>query len=152
MLGSEFEKYFENFLEFKKYFLGVFSIDNLPKALKINFFFVCNTKPSNAPGEHWFCVIKTQRNYIELFDSLGVNEEKELFYKQNLHFRGFLTFNETPFQSNSSQNCGFFCLYFIFQRLHNLDLTFEELIDEFFDPSEIVNERKVVDFCKELLQ
>jgi hypothetical protein len=82
MLGSEFEAYFNNFSELKRYFLGVFSIDTLPKKIKTHYFLICNTSPSNTDGKHWFCVVKTEANYIELFDSLGVNGDKEVFYKK----------------------------------------------------------------------
>jgi hypothetical protein len=153
MLGSEFEKYFDNFVELKKYFLGVFSIDTLPRRIKSNFFCICNTSPSNCEGEHWFCIVKVERNCLELFDSLGVNYEKELFYKKSLYFpEKYLTFNITQFQPNSSLNCGYFCLYFLFQRMHNLDLNFDDVLETFFDISETENDKRVVEFCEEIGQ
>jgi hypothetical protein len=153
MLGSEFENFFENFLELKKFFLGVFSIDTLPKRIKLKYFCICNTSPSQSEGEHWFCLLKIGHNHLELFDSLGVTDQKQQFYRENLRLPDkYLTFNETQFQPNSSQNCGLFCLYFIFQRLHNLDLTFDEVLEEFFDVLPSINDETVMKFCNEVLQ
>jgi hypothetical protein len=153
MFGSEFEKYFEHFLHFRKKFLGVFSIDTLPKRIKTNHFCICNTSPSNTHGEHWFCILKINPNCVELFDSLGVDNKKEEFYRHKLPFKeNFLTFNVTQFQSNESQNCGFFCVYFLFQRFHNLDLDFDEILEECFGRNYDLNDEKVVEFSKELLE
>jgi hypothetical protein len=154
MLGSEFENYFNFFVDFKKYFLGVFSIDTLPKRIKQNYFCICNTSPSNTEGQHWFCILKIHRNHLELFDSLGVNDEKEKFYKQNLTLvkDKFLTFNVSQFQPSTSQNCGFFCIYFLFERFHNLDLEFDEILEESFDSSCNINDEKVTKFCSDLLK
>jgi hypothetical protein len=152
MLGSEFEKYFEHFTELKKKFLGIFSIDTLPKRITKNHFCICNTSPSNADGEHWFCVLKISTNHLELFDSLGIAKDKEDFYKKSLPFKEkFLTFNVTQFQSNESQNCGMFCIYFLFQRFHNLDLEFDETLAECFDSDVNLNDENVIKFCKDLL-
>jgi hypothetical protein len=152
MLGSEFNQYFTHFTELKKFFLGVFSIDTVPKQIKKNHFCICNTSPSNTEGEHWFCILKIKRNQLELFDSLGVNVQKEEFYKKNLRcYKNFLTFNVTQFQPNDSQNCGLFCLFFLFERFHNLDLDFDELLEEVFNTSLLKNDQKVEEFCAELL-
>jgi hypothetical protein len=35
--------------------------------------------------------------------------------------------------------------------MHNLDLSFNEILDEIFDVEETINDQRVLNFCKELL-
>ena len=66
-------------------------------------------------------------------------------------FRGIkeIEFNETQFQSDFSDTCGLFTIYFIIERMFNLDLSFEELLFEIFDTENLdENEMKVKEFCK----
>jgi hypothetical protein len=69
-------------------------------------------------------------------------------------FRGIKTleFNETAFQSDNSDSCGLFVLYFIFERLHNFDLTFKTLLEEIFEESISINEERVAKFCESILE
>jgi hypothetical protein len=148
MQASEFSDYFEDFIGLKQHFKGILSLDQIPTRLSYKNFFICNTAKSTEIGEHWFVIFKSQRNCLELFDSLGVTEEKENAIVQNIRINTkFLTFNQTQFQSNDSISCGKFCIYFLIHRFHNLDLDFEEFLDEFFGPDTEVNENKVNKFC-----
>ena len=55
------------------------------------------------------------------------------------------------FQSVNSNSCGFFTLYFIIQRMHNLDLSLKELLEEIFDDKDYkINEKIVLDFCSNI--
>jgi hypothetical protein len=61
-----------------------------------------------------------------------------------------LEFNETPFQKEDSDTCGLFTIYFVFERLHNFDLSFDEILEDIFDISCEVNENTVKNFCDKI--
>jgi hypothetical protein len=117
MQGSEFQHYFEKFPELQKHFIGVFSIDTLPKTLKQRTFCICNTDTKNGIGKHWLCFVKTDKSSVECFDSLGISSEKKKLLSNFCHFNAkYVTFNETQFQRNDSSTCGLFCVYFLLER------------------------------------
>ena len=155
MHAVEFNQYFENFPFLKNQFVGIFAIDTLPKTLKIKKFCICNTDLSSGEGKHWFVLLRSTKKTIECFDSLGVNNDKKENLKRFCHFRGIkeIHFNETQFQDNLSESCGKFTLYFIIERMHNLDLTFDEILEELFDPEDTKeNETRVINFTDNLLK
>ena len=94
-----------------------------------------------------------KREAIEVFDSLGVNEEKLNNIKQYFKFRGIKTleYNESKFQSETSESCGLFVIYFLIERLYNLDLTFDDILEDIFDINSALNEDKVIRFCENIL-
>ena len=96
-----------------------------------------------------FCFVRTSKETIECFDSLGVNDEKKQTLKSSCKFKGIkeMIFNETQFQSDVSDTCGLFSIYFIVERMFNLDLSFEEILSDIFDPeNHLENENKVKEF------
>jgi hypothetical protein len=117
MQGVEFQQYFEKFPELNKSFRGIFSIDTLPKYLKYRTFCICNTDTHNGNRKHWICFIKSDKNTIECFDSLGISSDKKDLLKRYCKFTGkHLTFNLNQFQKLDSITCGLFCVYFIIER------------------------------------
>ena len=59
-----------------------------------------------------------------------------------------LIYNEGSFQDANSDTCGKFVLYFAIERMHNLDLTFEEFLEDLFEINNLKNEEKVKKFCE----
>jgi hypothetical protein len=153
MQGFQFNKFFENFPYIRKHFTGVFSIDTLPKSIKYRHFCICNTDISTGEGQHWFTLIRTSKNEVECFDSLGINTDKKELLITNCKFRNIkeVKFNETIFQNSETDTCGLFVIYFIIERMHNLDLTFEEILEDIFEDDTIKNEEIVSQFCDNLL-
>lgn len=98
---------------------------------------------ASEPGQHWFVLLKVEQGQFELFDSLGGDSK---FLLQTLPYSGECTFNATPVQLAESTSCGEFCLYYIIQRLHNLDLDFDNFINDFFCAIPEVNELRVSAF------
>jgi hypothetical protein len=154
MQGFEFQKYFDCLPYIKKHFCGVFSINTLPKQIKYRQFCICNTDTSEGSGQHWFCFVRNSKSEIECFDSLGINEEKKQLLRKYCVFRGIkeINFNQTTFQNSETDTCGLFTIYFIVERMFNLDLTFEEVLEEIFDENTLINEEKVSKFCNNILQ
>ena len=64
--------------------------------------------------------MRNSKNSVEVFDSLGVDQEKENTLKLYCKFKvNHLIVNETAFQSTTTNTCGEFCLYFIINRYEN---------------------------------
>ena len=59
-----------------------------------------------------------------------------------------IVFNESAFQDSESDTCGKFALYFAIERMHNLDLSFEEILHDLFEINISHNEEKVKKFCE----
>jgi len=149
MLTTELYDIFKK-SSFSKYFDGVYPSDLIPKTLKVNHFIVCNIDDSSQVGSHWYVVYRHNLCTIEIFDSLGVTEQKKIFLTQKFNFAPVtkLKCNITALQSKESLNCGLFCLYFIHNRLYNKDLGYSELLQEIFlSPSN--NEVLVTNFYKD---
>lgn len=147
MLSLEFEKFFDK--NFFKNYLGVYSADNFPKNLKNSDFFIVNRDPSNLNGSHWMLVFFVEGK-IEFFDSLGSDEKT---VKNFLKFNNKLEciFNETPVQSINSISCGYFCVYFAYKRIFNLDLSFAYCLNRYFSLDKIKNEKIALEFAESLL-
>ena len=91
---------------------------------------------------------------MEYFDSLGVSEHKLNKLKSYCKFKTItkVDYNETAFQKENSETCGLFVLYYIFKRMFNLDLTFEEILEDIFETDNNLNENAVNTFCKNILK
>lgn len=151
MLSFEFSEKLEKFPHVKKLYDGTYSSDTIPKLIKKDHFVICNTDSSTGPGQHWYCVLKSERNVLECFDSLGIDGAKKIFLKQNFNLNGIeeIEFNITPLQPDDSISCGQFVLFFIIQRLHNKDLNFTDFLNDTFTISKIDNENLVLKFFED---
>jgi Ulp1 family protease len=102
---------------------------------------------------HWYCLYRDSPTTIECFDSLGIDTEKKLFL-QNFYQRSRvkqIDFNTAPVQECNTSTCGLFCIYFIFNRLLNLDLPFDVLLNEIFNEKLDQNEIKVKKFMTDFV-
>ena len=97
-------------------------------------------------------IFKNSENSIGVFDSLGIDSQKEKIIETYFKFRGIksIQFNESAFQNLQSNTCGLFVIYFIWQRMFNLDLSFDDILEDIFDPQTDFNELKVKQFCEKL--
>jgi len=152
MNGEEIENIIKFIPSIKDVFKGVFSINTLPKKLAIPSFLICNFDLDSQPGSHWFCLLKTAKNQLECFDSLGITKAKEELLQKycKIQYISAINFNETPVQNINTSTCGKFAIFFAVQRLHNLDLTFSETLNEIFYQNDALNERKVSKFIKNI--
>lgn len=150
MLSTEFEKFFEGNLT--PFFDGVFAFDKIPRTMNVGHFVICNTDDSSNEGKHWFALYRSDKETFECFDSLGCDLAKQNLLQNTLNFCGMkkLKFNLSQVQSSTTETCGHFCIYFIYQRLYNKDLRFKELMNEIFDTDVFVNEEKVNEFVSSL--
>lgn len=150
MLATELINIIQNNF-FKKFFNGIFSADNLPTKLKNNHFIIVNTDVHSGPGKHWYAVVRRD-DTIECFDSIGVTEEQKQFLSSHFNFKGIshLTFNTSQLQPLSSTLCGQYALYFLFERYHNFDWDFDDLLNEMFSENLDKNAQVVSKFMNNL--
>lgn len=147
MLSSEILNFIAQYPHIQSWFLGIYNTDTLPRKIPINYFLIVNKSLSTENGSHWYCLFRVSRTELECFDSLGVDDERESLLK-SVGFFGIRTidYNKNKVQAEDSSTCGQFCLYFIFERLHNLDFSFAELLNDIFVRETEANEERVTQF------
>jgi hypothetical protein len=147
MLSSEIVAFISQYPHLQKWFLGIFNSDTLPRKIPPNFFLIVNKDLSTERGSHWYCLFRVSKAELECFDSLGVDENRLTLLK-SVNFLGVrhIDFNKNQVQSDQSVSCGEFCLYFIFERLHNLDFGFSELLNDILVHDTEENEKRVTEF------
>lgn len=139
-------------LIFKNYFAGIFAFDTIPTRLEDRHFIIVNTDISQGPGKHWFAIVRL-KNTIEYFDSLGLDNNKKKFICSHFNVKGIsaVALNLTQLQPPTSSLCGQYVLFYLFERYHNLDLDFDELLNQIFSPNVIENDKRVKDFVTNFL-
>ena len=98
----------------KRYFKGVFAIDELPRLLPMSGY-VINYDEHNKEGSHWVAVFANAKT-VEYFDPNGQQPlDKRLsdFIGPNYLFSPF------ALQQILGNACGFYCTYFILKRSRN---------------------------------
>jgi len=149
MQTEDFLPLFKKVPHLEQHFLGVFAIDQIPTKLKAKCFFVCNTDPSYSSGKHWIAFVYLEKNFCEIFDSLGVKKDQLEPYFNFQHKLTFIT-NTTPFQSSNSKLCGQFVTTFIVERMLNQTMEFDEILENIFSSDLSLNDKIVSDFCQNL--
>ena len=102
----------------RQFFDGVYSLDNLQDIVHRPKLIVCNTDPSNKPGEHWVLFYFTDNDNVEFFDSLG---KHPAYYGTD--FINFMTafsrkciFNGKRIQHIDTSLCGHYCVLYAINR------------------------------------
>ena len=122
-----------------KYFDGVYSSDTLKEIKEKPNLIICNTDPSNKPGEHWVLFFFSE-NSVDFFDSLG----RDIKYYGSVFLNFIANFANNYKQCNKrtqpieSDLCGQYCLYYAFAKCYGFSM--EEIIDN------IPNYKYVVEF------
>lgn len=151
LFSSDFSMYLNRVPVIARHFHSVRAIDELPRTLPVRHFVIVNLSPRHHSGSHWLVILRSQKDTIEIFNSLGFQNLAQIRPYLNFNFRTHLTYNNTAFQLSSSSSCGLYCIYYVVFRLLNLDMDFEEVLDEIFCSNKVENENKVAKFCQHLL-
>lgn len=127
MFSSEIFDIFEPIEATRKNFVGCFGADKFPQHIKVNQFAILNTDISTNEGKHWYAIFRSSQSDLEVFDSLGITDEKKQFLQKEIKIKGIsrMKINITQFQKNDSDTCGKFAIYFLINRLCNLDHSFK---------------------------
>lgn len=85
--------------------------------------YIVNTDPAYLPGSHWIAIYSDGEN-CELFDSLGNNPNRygEYFSRFMNQYKKF-TYSTAKLQSDDSNKCGIFCIYYSYYRSRGFDLS-----------------------------
>ena len=150
MKGFEFVNYFQKVPLVKQMFMNVFSIDQIPKVIPLRHFLICNLSESHKPGTHWIVFVKSDKETIEIFNSLGFNDLDSISSYFNFNNKLNIEYNQVQFQSDKTSSCGKFCIYFAVQRILNFDMSYEHLQELIFDTNTEINESTVAMFCNNL--
>ena len=129
----------------KFFFDGVFSKDTLIDIQKKPQLIICNTDPSDQPGEHWVLFFFDEKG-VDFYDSLG----KDIRYYGNefvdfvQKFSKQVTQCMERTQPENSPLCGEYCLYYAYKKA--LDYSMNEIVNSMTSSSVVVDfvERK---FC-----
>ena len=123
MRGSKIEEFFYSDKTLRRHFKGIYAKDLLfSLKLKNKTFVLVNTDNALGTGLHWYLIFRLENSY-EMFDSLGLTEQK---VKERLGDVDRCYFNESAVQSDTSSSCGSFCKYFAKARVSNFDERFHE--------------------------
>ena len=111
MNSKQIERILKNIKVTRKYFLGVFASNNIPKHKSYPYCFIANTGKLGTSGEHWVACFVENSKKIEYFDSLGEKPNKDL--RDFLDKLKQVQINKIPLQSSFSDACGHYCIYFL---------------------------------------
>lgn len=95
----------------RKRFLGCFPSDKIPTTSRFPMSLIINEDPSTGKGTHWVAMYIKNKDTICYFDSYG----KKPITLINNYLKNFKNIenNKVRFQSLLSQNCGYYCIYFV---------------------------------------
>ena len=133
----------------RQYVGGVSSYDHL-QYINVDdnpVYFIVNTGDSNGSGKHWTFMFFDE--YSEFFDSLGKRPEtyNDTFENMLIVHRPKYLYTCKRLQSNDSNVCGMYCIYFTYQKC--LGKSFDEIIRSFTNNCKD-NDLKVYLFVQDL--
>lgn len=144
MQSPEFSIFIDKFPCLKQHFAGVFPINQIPRTLLHRSFLIFNKDPHYLKGSHWIALVRLDGTNYQIFDSLGCDFD---YLEKYLKFKNAkYTYNTQAFQSENTNTCGLYCLYWLVHRMMSISLSFNELLSEIFEINSSENEKKVLSF------
>lgn len=126
--------------------------DNLPADLHLTkqTFWVVNTDKCAQKGWHWVVFHFPSAGPKEFYDSLGKRPEhyQERFRNILLSNGPCYLLNTSQIQSETSNVCGHYCIYFIFERVRGRSM--KRILSDFNVLDLTANDRLVYDFVKHI--
>lgn len=148
-MNSDEIRHILNIIIPSKFDTGVYASDQLENLRSDNIAIIFNSDESYKPGTHWLGLFKNEREKtIEFFDSYGMNINFYSSYLEKFMLKNYKIsrVNKFQLQSNFSEVCGQYCLYFLFNRVNNI--TYDEIISK-FDNNLINNDLIVESFVND---
>lgn len=125
--SKDIERCLRSRCETRAHFIGVFSLDKLPK-FKIDKrpgLIVCNTAYHRSRGEHWVAIYLDNGGGVTFFDSYALPPGSS-YLLDFIHlnsFNGGWHMNTVPLQSLYSAVCGHYATLFLFFSMLGLSLS-----------------------------
>lgn len=116
-----------------------------------SFAIIVNNQPSTKDGMHWVCMYKSKNSkVVEFFDSFGLGVK---YYPKTIStfckkHGSFVKQNRIQFQSNLSDTCGNFCVWFLLTR--NKFKAFSTAINKLSTSDTVGNDKRVLSFTRKM--
>lgn len=107
----------------KPYYLGTFSVNNLPRP-EYPSCFIFNNQKSIQPGQHWIAIYFSKNKIAEFFDSFGNSPKFYGIEKYLLKNSKSYKWNTKILQSKFSPYCGLYCALYLIIKCKNKSLNF----------------------------
>ena len=120
------------------YFDGVFPIDQLKEIKTKPELIICNTDPSNKPGQHWVLFF-FYSDTVDFFDSLGRRMEYygDQFVNFAKKFSSKFQISLVKTQPKNTSLCGHYCLYFAYKRCNGENM--DDIIKSMVSPEHVLH-------------
>ena len=120
------------------YFDGVFSIDTLKLIKNKPELIICNTDPSDKPGEHWLLFFFYD-NMVDFFDSLGKDIDSYGVEIVNFVKRFAEKYQQSKIrtQPENTDLCGYYCLFYALKRCKGKSMS--DIIESMKTCTHVVN-------------
>lgn len=132
----------------KKYFLGVYARNELPKSFnKLPSALIFNTDNRNEPGEHWLAIFIDEYRNVEFFDPAGMHPS---FYGLESYISSIgnsMNWNSKRIQSEFSEICGQICIFYLYFKCRQYTLDY---IQHNFSSDLINNEKIILNFLDQI--
>ena len=131
-----------------KHFRGIYSRDNLPQKMKKDEVGIINLDSQIGPGTHWVAY-RNGDKYAEYFDSFGLIMPKEIMQFMSTSGKR-LMYSGDEIQERDSVLCGYWCLYYLFERQKGTSIL-KTIHNAHFDMNnQSVNHNFIIQYFKKL--
>lgn len=131
-----------------KVVIGVYPYDRLPRYInEVPQGVIVNTDAHDGPGDHWVALYIDDSNRGEFFCSFGYSVTQ--YSKQFINYFNHLgikavTSNRQKLQSDNTNVCGYYAVYYLAHRCRGISLT--KIVETFDKFDTVVNDAYVQDF------
>lgn len=126
--------------------------DQLPDTLSsLPTGFIVNTDDHSKPGTHWCAFYLDHKGNCEFFDSYGNSPEHYNDYLWNFSRQSIsktVVFNNKKMQSNFSNVCGLYSLFFLHQRFKGVSMN--QIVNTFSAFNVYLNDSYIIQFISRL--
>jgi hypothetical protein len=106
----------------KKYTVGVYAANRLPRDIVRPCAFIANTDNYGQSGTHWVAFFIPKKGSPEFFDSYGLDVLVDGHLMFMVNVQGSWKSNKMELQSLTSKVCGQYCLTFLIARMKGYSL------------------------------
>jgi hypothetical protein len=124
MNSIQLEKILKFYGQNKKFYYGIYPIDQLPKIEKFPSCLIMNNQTSTQEGQHWVAIYFNKKGKCEFFDSFGESPSYYGITKYLEKYSKSIKFNDKIIQSNLSPYCGLYCVFFLIFKLKGRSMNY----------------------------